>query len=109
MTFSKKNCQKIEIFSKKIAKNFKFFPKKLQKIFIFFKKIANGNFFEKNENFWQFFWKKFQVFGNFLTVKWKFSGGSDYDPLDIDDEDVDIDLIENNSLARPFCLGLAPR
>ena len=35
----------------------------------------NGNFFEKNENFWQFFWKKCQVFGNFLTVKWQFSGG----------------------------------
>ena len=31
------------------------FKKKLPKFFIFFKKIANGNFFEKNENFWQFF------------------------------------------------------
>ena len=34
------------------------------------------NFLEKNENFWQFFWKKCQVFDNFLTVKWQFSGGS---------------------------------
>ena len=50
-------------------------------------KIPNGNFFEKNENFWHFFFveknenfwhlkKKSQVFGNFLTVKWQFSGGS---------------------------------
>ena len=30
----------------------------------------------KNENFWQFFWKKCQVFGNFLTFRWQFSGGS---------------------------------
>ena len=55
--------------------------KKLPKIFIFFKKIATGNFFEKNENFWQFFWKKCQVFGNFWTVKWQFSGGSALSPL----------------------------
>ena len=48
----------------------------MPKIFFFFQKIANGNFFEKNENFWQFFWKKCQAFGNFLTVKWQFSGGS---------------------------------
>ena len=41
-----KNCQKLDIFSKK-----------LPKINIFFKKIA-------------------KVFGNFLTVKWQFSGGS---------------------------------
>ena len=39
----------------KIAKNLTLFQKKLPKLFIFFKKIANGNFFEKNENFWQFF------------------------------------------------------
>ena len=51
--------------------------KKLPNIFIFFKKIANGNFFEKNENCWQFFLKKCQVFGNFLTVNWQYSGGSD--------------------------------
>ena len=50
----------------------------MPKIFIFFfKKIAIGNFLKKkNENFWQFFLKKCQVFGNFLTVKWQFSGGS---------------------------------
>ena len=38
---------------------------------------ANGNFFEKNENFWQFKKKKCQVFGNFLTFKWQFSGELD--------------------------------
>ena len=31
---------------------------------------------EKKYNFWQFLWKKSQVFGNFLTFKWQFSGGS---------------------------------
>ena len=30
----------------------------------------------KNEHFCQFFWKKCQVFGNFLTFKWQFSGES---------------------------------
>ena len=45
----------------------------------FFNKIANGNFVEKNDNFCQFFFKKCQVSGNFLTVKWQFSGGSDLD------------------------------
>ena len=30
-----------------------------------------------NKNFWQFFFFKCQVFGNFLTVKWQFCGGSD--------------------------------
>ena len=61
---------------KKIAKNLTFFPKKMPKIFIFFKKIAIGNFFEKNEIFLAIFLKKCQIFGNFLTVKWQFSGGS---------------------------------
>ena len=51
-----------------------FFQKKCQKC-SFFQKIAIGNFFEKNENFWQFK-KKSQDFGNFLTVKWQFYGGS---------------------------------
>ena len=63
-----KNCQKLEIFFKKIDKNCHFFNK-----------IAIGNFIEINNNFihfWQFFWKKFHVFGNFLTFKWQFSGGS---------------------------------
>ena len=67
------NCQ---LNVKIIDKNLTFFSKKLTKIFIFFNKIANGNFVEKNENFCQFFWKKCLVFGNFLTVKWQFSGGS---------------------------------
>jgi len=44
---------------------------------IFLKKMKIfGNFFGKNENFWQFFWKKCQVFGISLTFKWQFSGGS---------------------------------
>ena len=45
----------------------------------FLHKIANGNFFEKNEKFWQFWGKKCQVLGNFLIVKWQFSGGSGSD------------------------------
>ena len=57
----------------KIAKKLTFFSKKLPKIFIFFKIKLPWQFFWKNENFW----KKCQVFGNFLTVKWQFSGGSD--------------------------------
>ena len=32
--------------------------------------------FKIKGNFWQFFLKICQVFGNFLTVKWQFSGGS---------------------------------
>ena len=36
----------------------------------------NCNFLEKNDNFWNFFVKKSQVFVNFFTVKWQFSGGS---------------------------------
>ena len=35
-------------------------------MFIFFKNIAIGNFFEKNENFWQFLLKKCQVLGKFF-------------------------------------------
>ena len=48
----------------------------MTKIVNFFNKIANGNFVEKNDNFCQFLKKKCQVFVNFLTVKWQFSGGS---------------------------------
>ena len=54
----------------KITKNLTFFSKQFTKIVLFFNKIAIVNFFEK----------KCQVFGNFLTVKWQFSGGSDLDP-----------------------------
>ena len=39
---------------------------KLPKIFIFFQKNCH----------WQFYLKKCQIFGNFLPVKWQFSGGS---------------------------------
>ena len=59
-----KNCQKLDIFSKKLTK-----------IVNIFNKIANDNFVEKNDNLK----KKLQVFGNFLTVKWYFSGGSGLD------------------------------
>ena len=33
------------------------------------------NIHEDLTNFWQFFWKKCQLLGNFLTVKWQFSEG----------------------------------
>ena len=45
---------------------------------VFFPKNCHWQFFF-NENFWHFFWKKCQVFCNFLTVKWQFSGGSGQD------------------------------
>jgi len=48
--------------------------KKLPGTYFFFKKIAKNC--QKNDNFCQFKKKKSQVFGNFLTVKWQFSGGS---------------------------------
>jgi len=47
------DCQKLDIFSKKIAKNY-----------------------NENKFFWQFYWKKCQDVGHFLTVKWQFSRGS---------------------------------
>ena len=53
------------MFFKKIAKNCHFF----QKI-----AIGNGNFLKKKTIFG--IKKKSQVFGNFLTFKWQFSGGS---------------------------------
>jgi len=48
-----KICPKLDIFFKKIVL---FFPKK----------IAKGKFL-----------KQMTIFGNFLTFKWQFSGGSD--------------------------------
>ena len=42
---------------------------------IFVKKLPLAIFLKKNENFEQLK-KKCHVFGNFLTVKWQFSGGS---------------------------------
>ena len=61
-----KNCQKLDIFFKKIYKNFHFFQQNCQ-----------WQFFWKNKKFGHFFFlKKYQVFVNFLTVKWQFSGGS---------------------------------
>ena len=53
----------------KIAQNLDIFSKKLPKIFSFFFKIANGNFFFLNENYWQFFGKNVEVFGNFTDTK----------------------------------------
>ena len=51
----------------KIAKNLTFEKKNCQRLAIFLKRWK----------FWAiFFWKKRQVFGNFLTVKWQFPGGS---------------------------------
>jgi len=46
---------------------------KMPKTFFFFKKIAKDC--EKMTIFDNFFGKKCQVFGNFLTFKWQFSGG----------------------------------
>jgi len=48
--------------------------KKCQKCLFFPKKI--GNFFWKNEKFWQFFKENVKFLSNFLTFKWQFSGGS---------------------------------
>ena len=50
-----KNCQKLS-----------FFSKNCQKLSFFFQKIANGNFLEKKDNFWQFFEKKCQRFWQFF-------------------------------------------
>ena len=78
--FQKQNCQ------------WQFFWKKMT---IF------GNCFEKMSSFWQlfdiqfpnlekkrqflalFFWKKCHGFGNFLTFKWQYSGGSDTHAVEI--------------------------
>ena len=62
LTFECQNFAKNLTFKNKIAKNFHFFWKKWKFLAIFFEKC--------------------QVFGNFLTVKWQFSGGSadDLDP-----------------------------
>ena len=60
----------------KKAKNLPFLLKKIGQKWSELSKIANGNFFEKYDNFWQFFGEKWQVFGNLLTFKWQFSGGS---------------------------------
>ena len=62
------DCQKIakNLTLKKNCQNFSFFSKKLP-MAIFLKKMKIfGNFLEK----------KCLGFGNFLTVKWQFSGGS---------------------------------
>ena len=68
-------------FFKKIAKIFLFFFQKNLQFFFFQKNCQKFSFFfkENNDKFWQFCWKKCQVFGNFLTFKWQFSGGSDED------------------------------
>ena len=50
--------------------------KKLPNSWLFFK-CQKFSFFSKKLP--KSFWKKCQVFGNFLTVKWQFSGGSALD------------------------------
>ena len=45
------------------------------------KKMSMAIFWKKSDNFWQFFWKKCEVFGN-LIFKWQFSGRSDQDRLE---------------------------
>ena len=64
-----KYCQKLEVFFKK-----------LKKIVIFFQQNCQWQFCYKKWQFFQFFWKKCQVFGNFLTFKWQYSGGSVVNP-----------------------------
>ena len=51
----------------------------LRKIAIWMSKLSKTWHFKKRTIFVNFFWKKCQVFGNFLTVKWQFSGGSGWD------------------------------
>ena len=54
---------------KKLPKTCHFFNKNCH-----FSKNCQWQFFEKNDNFLQFFGKR-QVFGNVLTLKWQFSRG----------------------------------
>ena len=71
----RKNCH---LNVKILPKNLTFFPKIFAENFHFFKKLPLAIFSKKNEKFCQFFWTKRQVFGNFLTVKLQFSGGSSH-------------------------------
>ena len=48
--------------------------KKCQKLEGFFLNCQKLSFFQKNYH-WQFFFKTMEIFGNFWTVKWQFSGG----------------------------------
>ena len=66
------NCQ---LNVKKFAKNLTFFQK-IEKNCHFFQKVAIGIFGGKGQ-FLSIVLKKCQVFGNFLTFKWQFSGRSD--------------------------------
>ena len=61
----------------------------MAKNFHFFKKNCHWQFCWKNDNFYLFFFLC-QVFGNFLTFKWLFSGGSGTDKL--------------NDLKKPYIL-----
>ena len=62
---------------KKLPKTWHFFQKNWQKLSFFSTKLPMAILLQKNDNFCHFFWKKCQVLGNFLTVKWQFSGWSD--------------------------------
>ena len=53
-----KNCQKLDIFQQNWQK------------LSFFQQIANGNFLEKNYNFWQLFWKNVKI----LAIFWQSNG-----------------------------------
>ena len=57
---------------KKMAKNFFLIDKNC----LFFQKNCQSQIFLKKRKFLAIFLKKCQVFGNFLTVKWQFSGVS---------------------------------
>jgi len=61
---------------KKLPKTWYFFPPKMTNFFIFFQKNCHWHFFWKKLKFLSIFLNNCQVFGNFLTVKWQFSGGS---------------------------------
>jgi len=47
-----------------------------KKLAIFFKKIAKNVYFSPKNCHWQLVWKKMIILGNFLTLKWQFSGGT---------------------------------
>ena len=61
--------EKCHLTVKKLTKTWHFF-KKIDKNCHFFKKIAIGNFVEKNDNFWQFFFKNVK----FLSIFWHSNG-----------------------------------
>ena len=61
---------------RKLPKTWNFFQKNWKKL-SFSTKLPLANFLKKLKIFFQFYWKKCQFFGNFLTFNWQFSGGSE--------------------------------